>query len=427
MNAEETEKQKDQRMQWWREAKFGMFIHWGVYSVPAGTWQGKKIEGIGEWIMNRGKIPVKDYGDFTKEFNPVKYDADQWVRLAKQAGMKYIVITSKHHDGFAMFHSKTSPFNIVDATPFDRDPLKELAEACQEHGLKLGFYYSQAQDWHHPGGSAAGGHWDGAQEGDMAQYIRDIAVPQIKELLTEYGPISVLWWDTPRGMTPEMAEELLPLLDLQPGIIQNNRLGGGFRGDTETPEQFIPARGYPGRDWETCMTINDTWGFKSYDQNWKSTKTLLRNLIDIVSKGGNYLLNVGPTSEGEIPQVSIDRLKDIGEWMDTYHETIYGTSASPFRELPWGRCSRKDNKLFLYVFDVPKNGILALPMKTRIRKAYLFDSPDNPLEARAGTENVEISLPALHAPDIAHVVVVELAGKLETTDHIVRRTYCRGI
>jgi alpha-L-fucosidase len=267
--------------------------------------------------MNRGKIPVARYAEYTKEFNPVKFDAAAWVRIAKAAGMKYIVITSKHHDGFAMFHSATSPYNIYDATPFKRDPLAELAAACKQEGIRLGFYYSQAQDWHHPGGAASGGHWDPAQDGDMTEYIKNIAVPQVKEILTKYGDDvpAVLWWDTPHNMTPERAAMLADLLALKPGIITNNRLGGGYKGDTETPEQHIPATGYPGRDWETCMTMNDTWGFKSYDNNWKPTQTLIRNLCDIASKGGNYLLNVGPTSEGEIPAPSVERLAEVGKWM----------------------------------------------------------------------------------------------------------------
>src|SRR5499427_7213319 len=308
----ETKEQRDARMKWWREARFGMFIHWGVYSVPAGTYKGKRIGGIGEWIMNTGKIPVAEYREYAKEFNPVKFNADEWVRLAKQAGMKYIVITSKHHDGFAMFDSTASDWNIVKASPFGRDPLKELAAACKKYGLKLGFYYSEAQDWNNPGGAAAGGHWDKAQDGNMTEYIRKVAAPQVHEILSNYGPISVLWWDTPVAMTKERADMLLPLLRLQPGIINNNRLGGGYKGDTETPEQFVPATGYPGRDWETCMTMNDTWGYKSYDDHWKSNDVLIHNLVDIASKGGNYLLNVGPTSEGLIPDPSVERLKAVG-------------------------------------------------------------------------------------------------------------------
>ena len=408
----ETKQQRDQRMAWWRDARFGMFIHWGLYAVPAGTWDGKKIGWIGEWIMHRGKIPVKDYEKLALQFNPVKFNADAWVKLAKDAGMKYIVITSKHHDGFAMFHSKASPYNIYDATPFKRDPLKELAAACQKQGIKLGFYYSQAQDWHHPGGAANDGHWDKAQDGDMTEYIRKIAVPQVREILTNYGPVAVLWWDTPTDMTKERADLLRPLVKLQPGIIVNNRLGGGYRGDTETPEQHIPATGYPDRDWETCMTMNGTWGYKSYDHDWKSTKTLIHNLIDIASKGGNYLLNVGPTAEGLIPEPSVERLEKIGQWMKINGEAIYGTSASPFKRLSWGRCTQKPGKLFLHVFDWPAGELEVPGLKNHVTKAYLLADADRAsLTVKTREKGVSIKLPK-DAPDkIASVVVLEIEGQ----------------
>ncbi len=252
-DATETKEQRDARMGWWREAKFGLFVHWGVYSVPAGIYHDKQTPG-GERIMNRGKIPMAEYQAFAKQFNPVKFDADQWVKMAKDAGMNYIVITSKHHDGFAMYDSKASDWNIMKATPFGRDPLMELAAACRKQGMKLGFYYSEAQDWNN-GGSASGGKWDPAQQRDMDDYIDKVAIPQVREILTRFGPDTpaVLWWDTPTGMNQERAKRLYDTAKgLRPELITNNRLGGGFRGDIETPEQNIPAKGYPGRDWETC-------------------------------------------------------------------------------------------------------------------------------------------------------------------------------
>jgi alpha-L-fucosidase len=415
----ETPSQRDARLKWWREARFGMFIHWGVYVVPAGTYQGKQIRGIGEWIMNRGKIPVAEYQAFAKAFNPVKYNPDQWVQLAKEAGVKYIVITSKHHDGFALFDSKATDWDVVHATPYGKDLLQPLAKACAKHGIRLGFYYSQAQDWCHPGGAASGGHWDKAQDGDMDDYLRNIAVPQVKEILSHYGKISVLWWDTPVGMTKERAEMLLPLIRLQPGIIVNNRLGGGYRGDTETPEQYIPATGYPDRDWETCMTMNGTWGYKSYDQDWKPAATLIRNLVDIASKGGNYLLNVGPTSEGLIPEPSVERLRAIGQWMRVNGESIYATTASPFRRLPWGRCTTKLNAngaaLYLQVFNWPTDGKLIVPgLRNRINGAYLLaDKKKQPLEAADTVGGVTIAVP-LAAPDpVCSVVVCRVKGALD--------------
>lgn len=414
----ETKEQRDQRMTWWRDARFGLFIHWGVYSVPAGTWNGRKVEGVGEWIMRHAPISVADYAKLPSQFNPTKFDADAWVAVAKNAGMKYIVITAKHHDGFAMFPSKASPFNIHDATPFQRDPLKELAEACRKQGIKLGFYYSQAQDWHHPGGAAWNGHWDKAQDGDMTEYIRKIAVPQVREILSNYGPISILWWDTPNDMTKERADLLRPLLSLQPDIITNDRLGGGYTGDTSTPEQEIPATGLPGRDWETCMTMNDTWGYKSDDQNWKSTETLVRNLIDIASKGGNFLLNVGPTSEGLIPQPSIERLQAVGAWLKVNGEAIYGTSASPLKKLAWGRCTQKAGKLYLHVFDWPKGWLVVPELKNRVTGAYILaDKERKPLDVTVKDGGVQIKLPD-QAPDkIASVVVLQVAIDLPETLH----------
>jgi alpha-L-fucosidase len=413
----ETKEQRDARMQWWRQARFGMFIHWGVYSVPAGTYNGKQIGGIGEWIMNRGKIPVAEYKAYAKAFNPVNYNPDSWVRLAKEAGMKYIVITSKHHDGFALFDSKVTDWDVVDATPYGQDLLKPLAEACKNHGIKLGFYYSQAQDWNHPGGAASGGHWDPAQDGSMDEYIKNIAAAQVKEILTNYGNIAVLWWDTPTDMNRERADVLQPLITLQPGIITNNRLGGGYRGDTETPEQHIPATGYKDRDWETCMTLNDTWGFKSYDNNWKSTKVLIQNLVDIASKGGNYLLNVGPTSLGEIPQPSIERLQEIGKWMKVNSESIYETTASPFAKLTWGRCTKKESDtgaiLYLHVFDWPTDGTLVVPgLKNKVKEAYLLANKKD-LKTEMLGDAVKINLPAEALDAIDTVVVLKVKGKLQ--------------
>lgn len=417
----------DQRMKWWREARFGMFIHWGVYSVPAGVWNGTNITASGaEWIMNRGRIPVADYRKFTAQFNPVKFNAEEWVQLAKSTGMKYIVITAKHHDGFAMFHSKTDPFNIYDATPFKRDPLAELAAACKKEGIKLGFYYSQAQDWNHPGGAAAGSktgqfvidkqnHWDAAQQGSMDEYIARIAVPQVRELLSNYGEVAVLWWDTPTGMNSERAEKFLPLLKLQPGIVSNNRLDSKkATGDFETPEQKIPATGLPGKDWETCMTLNHTWGFRSYDHDWKSPETLIRNLVDIASKGGNYLLNVGPTSEGIIPEPSVERLQAIGAWMKVNGESIYGTTASPFEKLAWGRCTKKVNgnttTLYLHVFDWPKDGKLRVPnLKNAARSATLLATGAG-LKTHADTDGLTIDLPATAPDPISSTIVLKVSG-----------------
>jgi len=402
------------KMAWWREARFGMFIHWGIYSVPAGVYQGKEIPGIGEWVMNNAKIPVAEYGKYAAQFNPVEFNADEWVKLAKEAGMKYIVITSKHHDGFAMFHSKVSPYNIVDDTPFKRDVIAEMAAACKKYGMPLGLYYSQAQDWHAPGGAAIGGHWDKAQDGDMDQYLDQIAVPQVKEILGNYGKIRILWWDTPEGMTPERAAKFMPILEQHPDLITNNRLGGGVEGDLETPEQYIPATGTPGKSWESCMTMNDTWGYKTNDHNWKSAKALVRNLIDIASKGGNYLLNVGPTSMGQIPEASVERLKEIGAWMKINGEAIYGTSSSPFKKIEWGRCTykAKDGREFLYlhVFDFPDDKILTIPgLEGKIYKTYPLANKKEILKVKYDGNNPLIDITHVSKDSFATVIVAEVA------------------
>lgn len=404
---------QEDKMQWWKEAKFGLFVHWGVYSIPAGSWNGKLVPGIGEWIMNKGKIPTADYQKLPEQFNPVKFNAEDWVKMAKDAGMKYIVITSKHHDGFAMFKSNVSSFNIVDATPFKRDVIKELAQACKKYNIKFGLYYSQAQDWNHPGGSAIGGNWDSAQSGNMDKYLDEIAVPQVKEILSAYNP-SIIWWDTPTGMTKERAAKFTPIINQYPNVIYNNRLGGGVAGDLETPEQYIPATGIPGKNWESCMTMNGTWGYKADDNNWKSTETLIRNLIDIASKGGNYLLNVGPTAEGIIPQPSVERLKQVGAWLNINGESIYGVEASPFSYLSWGRATVKNNKIFLHVFNWPVDGKLKLPLQNKVIKAYLLANQTSITVTREAS-NYVLQLPAQPIDKIATVIVVEAKGEIKSS------------
>lgn len=427
-NSEQTEKdettlKQDERMEWWRDARFGMFIHWGLYAEPAGEWKGERIPGISEWIMARAEIPVAEYEKLAGNFNPVNYDAEAWVKLAKEAGMKYIVITSKHHDGFAMFDSEASDYNIVDATPFGRDPLKELAEACKKHDIKLGFYYSQAQDWHEPGGTyhnieQGEPHWDpDLKREPLMNYINGKAVPQVKEILENYGGLDILWWDTPRGMTEEAANALKAVADEYPDMLQNNRLYRPWPGDFSTPEQHIPPTGLD-YDWEVCMTMNTSWGYKWYDNNWKSPETLIRMLVDIASKGGNFLLNVGPTALGEIPDSSIIRLQRIGEWMAKNGESIYETSASPFFKLPWGRCTKKEtangNNLYLHVFNWPRDQVLKVPgLNATIKDVYLLTNPKQKFAWKFEKGDLLIHAPSVIFDPINTVVVVKTGKKLE--------------
>ena len=403
-------KQNDPKMQWWKDAKFGMFIHWGIYSVPAGKWNDKTI--YGEWIMHQAKIPRTEYAALAKQFNPTQFNAEEWVKLAKDAGQKYIVITSKHHDGFAMFKSAADPYNIVDATPFKRDILKELADACRKFDMKLGFYYSQAQDWYHPGGAVSGNvEWDQTHVADMNTYVDQIAIPQVKEILANYGDVAVLWWDTPTNMTKEMTRKLADLLKPYPNIITNNRLGADMGGDLETPEQFVPATGFPGRNWEVCMTMNGHWGYNAWDDRWKSTTDLLQKLIDIVSKGGNFLLNVGPNAYGVIPEVCQQNLREMGDWLKINGEAIYGTKASPFPYLSYGRATRKGQTLYLHLFEWPKDGKLNVPLTNKMTNTYLLADPKTSLKISAGKENATIQLPN-YAPDkIASVVAIQFEGE----------------
>ena len=415
---EETKEQRDARMHWWHEARFGMFIHWGVYSVPAGTYRGQQIGGIGEWIMRRAEIPVVEYRAFARQFNPVKYDPDAWASLAEEAGMKYMVITSKHHDGFALFPSDATDWDIADATPYGKDLIGPLADAARRHGLKFGLYYSQAQDWTHPGGAKAGlkdgEGWCEEHKGSFDDYLKKIAVPQAREILTRYKP-DILWWDTPHLMTPERADLLRPLLKLRPGLITNNRLGGGYAGDTDTPEQHIPATGIRGRDWETCMTMNGTWGYKSYDDNWKSTETLIRNLVDIASKGGNYLLNVGPKPDGTIPEPSIERLKEVGRWMKVNGRAIYATTASPTRLPSWGRITTKagdgQTTLFLHVFQWPQDGRLPVSVTNEVVSCRLLADANRSFRVDGGQDGLVVHLTG-QAPDpICSVVELTVTGE----------------
>lgn len=421
---------QDEKMSWFREAKFGMFIHWGLYAIPAGEWKGKRSPGIGEWVMNRMKIPVKEYEQLTQQFNPFKFDAEEWVKLAQDAGMRYMVITSKHHDGFALYHSKTSPYNVVDATPFRRDVLKELADACARRGMRLGFYYSQAQDWHEPNG--AGNTWDFGpdEKKDFDQYLREKAEPQVRELLTGYGPVCLIWFDTPRMMTQERSQRFVDIVrELQPATLIDGRLG--IKGDYHSTGDNVVPDLTRDDDWETPATVNHTWGFRRDDEDWKSPGEILFKLIDIVSKGGNYLLNVGPDANGVIPHASAANLRTVGRWLKVYGEAVYGAGRSPFGEEfgefsaaqkdrngrplflvrnDW-RCTTKPGKLYITIFNVPREGLDLPAFKNPIRNAYVLGDSGKAVvvETINGVRVARVPRPGPHAT--AYVLVIEIDGE----------------
>jgi len=415
------DKALEERIQWWREARFGLFIHWGLYAVPAGQWKGKSVPGIGEWIMHRARIPAVDYERLTEQFNPTKFDARAWVQLAVDAGMKYLVITAKHHDGFAMYGSKTSPYNIVDATPNNRDPLKELAAECHRAGIRMCFYYSQDQDWHHPGGS--GNDWDypNRTKQDFAHYLKTKVKPQLRELLTEYGPIGLIWFDTPWWITKAQSLALKRFVHrLQPDCLVSGRVGhdvgdyGSF-GDNQIPVGRIEG------DWETPATLNDTWGYKTGDTSWKSVEELLYLLIDLASKGVNYLLNVGPTAKGIIPAPSVQRLRTIGDWMKRNGEAIYGTEAGPFPyEIENCRFTQKGRRLYVMLTKWPRNRkLILIGLKTKVQRAGLLVDPKTELKFTeepgdgVAPDRLEVRLPARKADPNVSVVVLDLDGKPE--------------
>ncbi len=423
---------QDEKMQWFREAKFGLFIHWGLYSIPAGEWKGQAIPGIGEWIMNRAKIPVSEYEKLAPQFNPVKFDADAFAKLAEDAGMKYLVITSKHHDGFALFRSAVSRYNAYDATPFHRDVIKELAEACARRHIRFGVYYSQAQDWHEPNG--AGNTWDFGpdEKKDFDQYLRGKAEPQVKELLTGYGPICLIWFDTPRMMEGDRGKRFIDIVhSLQPATLIDGRLGadGDYRsmGDNRIPDTVVKG------DWEVPATLNKTWGYKKDDNDWKTPEDLTFKLVDITSKGGNYLLNVGPTAEGLIPQPSQDNLREVGRWLKINGEAIYGAGPTPFggelgapdpvkkdqrgqpvfvAKTDW-RCTTKPGKLYIHLFQWPRGAFELGPAELEkvqgtVKRAWLLaDAKHTPLKVTRQGGHVSVALPATAPGRIASVLVLE--------------------
>ncbi|NBC04091.1 MAG: alpha-L-fucosidase [Bacteroidetes bacterium] len=406
----------DERMEWWRDAKFGLFIHWGPYAVPAGVHNGERITSTtGEWIMNGAQIPVEEYEEYARQFNPTKYDADDWVRIAKDAGMKYIIITSKHHDGFALWGSEVGNYNSVDFAEIGKDLLDELKEAADKHDIKLGFYYS-IMDWHHPDAQAP--HYPTYNTSEKTnsnfdEYVENYMTPQVRELVEEYEP-AVLWFDGEwiPEWTHEHAVDMYTMLrQMDPEMIINNRVdvgrqgmqgmneeGGEFVGDFGTPEQEI-LESTSDFDWEACMTMNDTWGYKSYDDNWKPSENLIFNLVDVAAKGGNYLLNVGPTAEGLIPEVSVERLSDMGDWMDINSEAIYETERlqNHFREGESIRYTKKKAESTYYgiIFEEPTGTIQFSYLQPDEGSDVMLLGYEDPLNWEFNEENgLSIQIPA---------------------------------
>jgi alpha-L-fucosidase len=391
----------DDRLDWFRVARFGMFIHWGLYASPAGEWHGQPIAGIGEWIMLRARIPVKEYERLADGFNPVQFDADAWASLAAQAGANYLVITAKHHDGFCMFKSQLTDYNIVDATPFGRDPMTELAAACRRHGVRLCFYYSQTQDWHHPGGDGNDWDWDEATK-EFAGYVENYVKPQVRELLTNYGDIGLIWFDTPKRMTAQQSRELVDLVHaIQPNCLVNGRIGNGLGDYAESRDNVIPAEELQ-FDWEVPATINDTWGYKRHDHNWKSPADLVHKLVDCASKGGNYLLNVGPTAESIIPEPSVERMHAIGRWLKTNGESVYNSRPGPIQGLDWCRTTRRNTSVYLHVLQWPTDGLLRVPGVVKNARLLVGGTP---LDVRRDADGVIIDASGA-TPDPLDTVVI---------------------
>lgn len=438
----QTPQTQEEKMEWWNEAKFGLFVHWGPYSLYGGVYNGfRQARGGAEWIMNRCKIPVMEYRAKASTFNPVEFDADRLVLMAKDAGMKYLVFTTKHHDGFAMFQSDASKFNIVDYTHFGRDIVDEVVQACRRHGLKVGFYYSQSQDWCNAGGATArkemregwpnpdsteinrfvrehGGAWDYKQrERTFDEYFHAVALPQMKELLSRYGKdLAVIFFDTPMSITDAQAQEMKDLLKDFPQIIVNDRLKRpDFPGDYKTPEGRIPeVEDVEGVYWETCMNIGSSWGFKSWENKWKSSDEIIRTLTTIASRGGNLLLNVGPDALGNVPAEAQDCLKEVGRWLSVNGEAVYGSQRSGIHP-GWGAVIRKDaprtSCYYLCLYEFPDDGSLTLEGIPAVRKASLL-SDGSPVKVTVRRGRTLVSVPEACAREKYPVIKMELKREL---------------
>ena len=437
--APETTAARDARMGWWREARFGMFVHWGLYSGLAGDWNGKMVSATGglEWIQQRVGADTYTYAaQAVPKFLPKPGFATAWAKLAKQAGCQYVVFTTKHHEGFALHDSKLTTYDAGDL--LNRDLVKEITEALRAEGLRVGFYHSVI-DWHHPQYDfrktkglpyPKDGPTVGVTPRNHARYV-DFLHGQVDELISNYGKVDVIWWDYSstdfQGDEAWRAGELLAKVRAkQPDVIMNNRLyripEAGFSGmgtdsvtnrmdpkygDFVTPEQHIPPTGLPGVDWETCMTLNTTWGYNQHDHQWKSNETIIHNLIDIASKGGNYLLNIGPKGDGSVPQESIDTLTAVGRWMAVNAEAIRGTTTSPFGKLAIdGRVTQRGKTCYVHLFKQPEGATLVVPFKAT--KASILGTA-GVLKLQVADQTTTITLPNPLPDPIATVIRVDQA------------------
>lgn len=370
----------DTKQKWFKEAKYGLFIHWGLYSILGGEYKGQKTDYISEWIMNSLDIPVDEYEKLAEQFDPVNFDADKLVKRAKEEwGMKYIVFTSKHHEGFAMYKSEVSSYNVVDATPCHRDILKELAEACRKYDMKLGLYYSQSQDWDDPNGyiSKSNGHEATNREekkiSDFQKYLDEKVKSQLKEILTNYGDICLIWFDTPMDMTVEQSQECIDTVKkIQPNCLISGRIGNQLGDYMTIGDNYLPRLPLDG-DWEMPATLNDTWGYSKFDHNWKSPEDIIRLLIKIVSRGGNYLLNIGPKADGSIPEESCRVLNVVGKYLKENGEGIYGTKKTPVYpyELDWAEFTCREHKLYVHVLK-PRKRLELLNCANHVTSAVLL-------------------------------------------------------
>lgn len=406
-----------ERVALFRDGNYGMFIHWGLYSHLGGQWQGETFYGIGEWIMDQMKIGPDEYSAIANEFNPTAFDANEIVRVARASGMKWIIITAKHHEGFAMFKS-SHPFNIADASPFGRDPMHELASACREAGLGFGFYYSHFQDWMEPGGSGGPTVNTDGSPATFESYFRGKCYPQVEELCTNYGALDFVWFDTPGEMPKPLVIELAELVQTrQPGALLCSRIGYGMGDYASLGDMEVPAANAEGL-WETCDTTNDSWSYAWYDQNWKDSREILQRLVATVGRGGTYLLNIGPDGKGNVPAAAAKYLAGAGEWVERYPQVVYSAGASPWGHAqPWGdvTVNPAGDTLNLVVFDWPRDGRLLLPgVRNEVASASLLvEGSAQPLafERRAGW--IELNLPVVPPETLASVIELRLEGASE--------------